>query len=131
MSHPPPSNRENPPPIRHGDRRQAVRRDLLLPAVRVSAGEHRQIDGEAASLGLALTAYVRRLILGRRLPRPVPAVNRELWARLGPLGADLNGLAAAMRDGRAAADPLPLLEALRQEIATLRAALVGDDSPDR
>jgi hypothetical protein len=118
-------------PVRHGDRRLAARRELLLPAIRVSVGERKQIDGEAERMGLALAAYMRRLILGRRLPRAVPPVNREQWAKLGTLAADLNVLAAAAREGQSGTDVLALLAALRAEIASLRDALLGHDPVDR
>jgi hypothetical protein len=120
-----------PLPIRHGDRSLPGRREVLLPAIRVSAGERRQIDGEAESMGLELTAYMRRLVLGRRLPRAVPAVNRELWAQLGILAADLNTLAAAAREGKSGTDSLPLLTSLHAEIVTLRTQLLGHDPADR
>jgi len=118
-------------PLRHGDRRLAARRELLLPAIRVSASERKQVDGEAESLGLALAAYLRRIILGRRLPRAVPAVNREAWGRLGAVAADLNVLAAACRDGQLPIEILPTLDGLRHEIGALRAALLGDDPAHR
>jgi hypothetical protein len=126
-----PAPKPNRAPLRHGDRSVGPPREIYLPAIRVSPSERHQIDGEAESFGLALSAYMRRIIVGRRLPRAVPAVNREQWARLGALAADLNRLSAASREGNLSVDVLPLLEELKREISALRASLLGDDPAPR
>jgi hypothetical protein len=102
------------------------RRGAALPPVRMTAGELAAIAAAAASCGLTLSELVRRRLLGRRLPRPVPRVNREAWSRLGPLAANLNQYVRAIHQGQAAGAPLALLEDLRRELAALRLALVDD-----
>jgi hypothetical protein len=79
---------------------------------------------------MSVSSFVRRVVVGRRLPRPVPAINREAWARLGALGASFNQYVKAIQQGRAPAAHLGLLEELRQELASLRHALVGEVEDD-
>src|SRR5258708_130804 len=102
------------------------RRGAAVPPVRMTAGELAASVAAAASCGLTLSELVRRRLLGRRLPRPVPRVNREAWSRLGPLAANLNQYVRAIHQGQAAGAPLTLLEDLRREVAALRLALVDD-----
>jgi hypothetical protein len=97
----------------------------------MTGGELAPIVAAAASCGLTLSELVRRRVLGRRLPRAVPPVNREAWSRLGPLAANLNQYVRAIHQGQAAGAPLGLLEALRHEIAALRLALVDDPEDQR
>jgi hypothetical protein len=103
---------------------------LSLPAVRLTDDEMQEVAGTAARCGLSLSELVRRRLLGRRLPRAVPLLNRDAWARLGPLAANLNQYVRAIHQGQAAGAPLVLLEALRREVAALRSALI-DDPEDR
>jgi hypothetical protein len=102
------------------------RRGAALPPVRLTVDELAAIAGEAESCGITVSELVRRRLLGRRLPRAVPRINREAWARLGPLAANLNQHVRAIHQGQAAGAPLPLLEDLRREVAALRQALVDD-----
>jgi hypothetical protein len=66
------------------------RRRVALPAVRMTEAELAAAAAVAVSCGLSLSELVRRRLAGRRLPRAVPAVNRDAWSRLGPLAANLN-----------------------------------------
>ena len=102
------------------------RRTAALPPVRLTAAELAAIAAEAESCGLTLSDLVRRRLLGRRLPRAVPWLNREAWSRLGPLAANLNQYVRAIHQGQAAGAPLALLEALRNEVRALRGALIDD-----
>ncbi len=106
------------------------RRGSSLPAVRLTEGELAAVQADARSCGITVSDLVRRRLLGRRVPRAVPAVNRDAWARLGPMAANLNQYVRAIHQGQAAGAPLAVLEALRREVAALRRALL-DDSEDQ
>lgn len=108
----------------------ARRRGAALPPVRLTSDELVAIAGEAESCGITVSELVRRRLLGRRLPRAVPRINREAWARLGPLAANLNQYVRAIHQGQAVGAPLPLLEELRREVAALRQALVDDSEAE-
>ena len=101
-----------------------------LPNIRVRPGERAQIQAQADQLGISLSELVRRALLGRRLPRPVPELNREAWRKLGPLAANFNQYVKAIHEGQAAGAPLHLLEHLRRLLAALREALLGRDPRD-
>jgi hypothetical protein len=109
---------------------EARRRCASLPPVRLTAEELAAAGAAAASCGLTVSELVRRRLLGRRLPRPVPRINLDAWSRLGPLAANLNQYVRAIHQGQAAGAPLELLLALRREVAALRDALI-DDSEDQ
>jgi hypothetical protein len=115
-------------------RRRRRRRNSRLPSVAVESSERALLEARARSAGISLSSYIRRAALGRRLPRPVPAINRETCARLGWLGARFNQNVEAIQQGHAPAAHIDLLEELRRELAALRRELVGevdDDAQDR
>lgn len=82
-----------------------------------------------------LSVFLREAILRGGLPRPVPAVNREVWQKTARVAADLNQITRAINSARLIGQTpdfrdLPAaVAALRVEVAALRAALI--DAPDR
>lgn len=80
-------------------------RQQHLPPVRVSADEFAAISAAAESAGLALSSYIRQVLLGMPVARQVrrkPADHRELariLGALGHIGANLNQLAKASNSG--------------------------------
>src|SRR5712692_2613860 len=109
-------------------------RSAALPPVRLTQAELGQVEELANTHGLSVSALVRRIVLGRRLPQPVPRVNLQAWAKLGPLAGNLNQYVKAINQGRAAGVPLPLLLEIRQLLDTLRDELRGranDHGPER
>ena len=100
-------------------------RSAALPPVRLTAAELGQVEALANDHALSVSALVRRIVLGRRLPRAVPRVNLEVWAKLGPLAGNLNQYMKAINQGRAAGVPLSLLLEIRQLLDHLRADLRG------
>lgn len=120
-----------PPARRRGGRPRLTAEQLrsaTLPAIRLTRAELVQVEALAAAHRLRVSALVRRIVLGRRLPRPLPQVNLEVWAKLGPLAGNLNQYVKAIHQGRAAGAPLSLLLEIRQLLDTLRSAL--RDRPD-
>lgn len=108
----------------------AERRRSAVLRVRLTPGELARVAAEAQSRSITLADLLRRRVLGRPLPRPVPRINREVWVRLGPLAASLNQYVRAIQQGQADGAPLLLFEQLRGEVRALRQALI-DDPEDR
>ena len=104
-------------------------RSAALPSIRLTPAELAHVEALAATHNLSVSALVRRIVLGRRLPQPVPRINLEVWAKLGPLAGNLNQHIKAIHQGRASAAPLALLLDIRHLLDRLRAALRGEE-PD-
>ena len=111
----------------HRSRSRPAPRSARLAGVRVcrTVEERARLKTLAARLGLTVAAYVRRAVFGRPMARAVPALNREAWARLGALGADLNQCVRAIDQGRATGADRRLLQQLARELAAVRRALQG------
>lgn len=98
--------------------------------VRVNGTEMDTLQRKADSVGLPLSQWLRLVALSRYVPRPlVPEINREAYAELAKLAANLNQLTRAAHGGRAVV-PFPLLKATHDILKKLRLALLGvsDDS---
>lgn len=93
--------------------------------VRLTPLEFDRLAARAASLGEPPAVFARRMALDRSLPRPVPQVNRQAWAELARLAANLNQWVRAINSGTAPTSERPRLEALASELASVRAALLG------
>jgi hypothetical protein len=106
----------------------AERRTADLPHVRVTTAELEKVRARAEELGLPIAELIRRSILEQKTRRAVPAINRELWGRLGQLATNLNQYMRALRQGQTPDAPTALLEQLGRELAALREALLGRDS---
>lgn len=98
--------------------------------VRVSAGEYARLREKAGEIGMTPAQWLREAALTRRLPPPpVPAINREQYAELARLAANVNQLAKAANEGQRVKVAAPLLEKLTAELKRLRLALIGVDAP--
>lgn len=94
--------------------------------VRVSAAEYAALRVKAEQMGMSPAQWLREAALSRRLPSPpVPPVNREQYAELARLAANLNQLARASNSGRAVTVTDALLNGLAAEVRRLRLALLG------
>ena len=94
--------------------------------VRVSASEYTRLREKACQLGITPAQWLREAALSRRLPPPpVPAVNREHYAELARLSANLNQLAKAANESRPVIVSTTLLNKLTTEVKRLRFALIG------
>jgi hypothetical protein len=98
-------------------RRAKVRTCLLTPA------EEAHVRALAEAAGLTVSELLRRRALGRRVPRAIPRVNLEIWARLSPLAANLDQYLKAVRQGRATGAPPALLLEIRDHVDALRREL--------
>ena len=131
---PPPAPGDSPlpdaPPARRGKGGRpkgdpaAVRRSTI--GVRVSAAEYATLRTRAEQMGLTPAQFLRHTALTRRLPSPpVPAVNRDEYAKLGRLAGNLNQLTRRANTGQNVILTDPLVQLLRTEINRLRQALLG------
>ena len=130
----PPSPGDSPlpatPPARRGKGGRpkidpaAVRRSTI--GVRVSAAEYDALRTRAEQMGLTPAQFLRHAALTRRLPSPpVPAVNRDEYAKLGRLAGNLNQLVRRANLGQHVILTDPLVKLLRAELNDLRQALLG------
>ena len=70
--------------------------------------------------------FLRQAGLTRRLPPPpVPAVNREEWAKLGRLGNNINQLTRRANAGQLTGFPAATIRLQRAEMKRIRAYLIG------
>ena len=94
--------------------------------VRVSPPELAALQAKAVHMGMAPAQWLRHAALDRRLPpAPVPAVNREQYAELARLSANLNQLARHANHGEVVSVDVDLLRCLSTEVRQLRLALIS------
>jgi hypothetical protein len=106
----------------------AVRTSTI--GVRVSAEEYAALRAKAEQMGMTPAQWLREAALSRRLPSPpVPAVNREQYAELARLSANLNQLTRLANSGQPVVVADGLLHRLAEEVSTLRLALLGAGDP--
>ena len=102
----------------------AVRASTI--GVRVSAEEYAALRAKAEQMGMTPAQWLREAALSRRLPSPpVPAANRQQYAELARLSANLNQLAHGANIGQNVAVNDALLQRLAGEVSRLRLALLG------
>ncbi len=106
---------------------EAVR--VATIGVRVSLAEHAALRERAARMHMTPAQWLREVALSRRLPSPpVAAINREQYAELARLSANLNQLTRLANEGRSVTVADALLERMLCETSRLRLALLGIES---
>lgn len=102
----------------------SVRRSTI--GVRVSDREYAALKAKAAQIHMTPAQWLREAALSRRLPAPpVAAINREQYAELAHLAANLNQLAHLANEGRPVTVATRLLDAVSAKTRRLRLALLG------
>ena len=120
---------ESPPPRRsRGGRPKnapgTVRATTI--GVRVSPAELQALQAKAQQMSMTPAHWLREAALSRRLPSPpVPPINREQYAELARLSANLNQLTKLANSGQSVIVADPLLQRLASEVGRLRLALLG------
>ena len=105
-------------------------RDVTI-GVRVAPAEYVALKDKAEQMSMTPAQWLREAALTRRLPSPpVPAINREQYAELARLAANLNQLARAVNEGRAVTVNDDLMACLTTEVKRLRLALLGMGGSD-
>jgi hypothetical protein len=104
---------------------------LATIGVRVSAGEYASLRERAAQMQMTPAQWLREAALSRRLPSPpVAAINREQYAELARLAANLNQLAHLANEGGRVTVADTLLTRVASETRQLRLALLGVGGKD-
>ena len=102
----------------------ALRRTTI--GVRVSASEYATLRAKAAQMHLTPAQWLREAALARCLPAPqVAAINREQYAELVRLAANLNQLTRLANEGGRVTIADDLLATMTIETKRLRLALLG------
>jgi hypothetical protein len=96
----------------------------------LNVAERAVIHEKAIATRLPMSAFIRRAALGLRCS-PVPAINAEQWAKLGPLAANLNQIAKNLNEGDifTVSDMITLNE-LQALLTDIRLALTGKEPDD-
>ena len=128
-----PATAQQKPPHNRGGRPKgdpaAVR--VATIGVRVSAEEYARLRSKAYAMSMTPAQWLREAALTRRLPSPpVPPINREHYAELARLAANLNQLAKAANEGRVIPMDDELLHNVNKEVSRLRLALLGAGGAD-
>ena len=93
---------------------------------RLSAAELATLTAKAEQMGMTPAQWLREAALTRRLPSPpVPPINREQYAELARLAANLNQLTRLANEGQPVVIAEALLQRLSAEVSRLRLALLG------
>ena len=128
----------DPPALkRRGGRPRSLAADLRTATigVRVSAAEYELLRAKAGVMAMTPAQWLREAALTRRLPAPpVAAINREQYAELGRLAANLNQLTRLANVGQRVTVATELLGRLSSEVSRLRLGLLGaglDGDTDR
>ena len=121
-------------PKRRGGRPRSAAVDLRTATigVRVSTAEYDALRAKADVMAMTPAQWLREAALTRRLPAPpVAAINRERYAELGRLAANLNQLTRLANEGQRVTIATELLGRLSSEVGRLRLGLLGAGlSPD-
>jgi len=99
--------------------------------VRVSATEYQSLRAKAAMMHMPPAQWLREAALTRNLPSPpVAPINREQYAELARLSANLNQLARLANEGDRVTVDDGLLKRMATETRRLRLALLGIEGHD-
>lgn len=94
--------------------------------VRLTRSERDAVLARAEAAGVRPAEMIRVAALKMPLPAaPAPSINREEYARLASLSANLNQLTRHANTGATVTVDRILLEQIHSEVARLRLALIG------
>jgi mobilization protein NikA len=94
--------------------------------LKLSPDEDAQLRELAEQLRLPFRTFLRSVVLGKKLPPPIPAVNQQLARELARVGGNLNQFLHAVHTGKVEAIPYVDLLGLRDLLAEVRRQLRGD-----
>lgn len=96
--------------------------------LRFSESEYRQLQENAESARVTISAFIRSCLQGKRIhgkPAPIPAINRDAWMALARSAANLNQLTKAINEGHNLGIDVNTLRLMYREVQTLRQQLIG------
>lgn len=95
--------------------------------IRFTESEYSALCEKAAAANLTPTDYAHAELIRADMPKFVPLVNREIYAKLLPLTTNLNQLAKMGQAGGNVVVDLKALKAIYAEVVALRKSLIGAD----
>ncbi len=116
---------------RRGGRPRGAAADVRAATigVRVSAAEYDALRVKSGAMGMTPAQWLREAALTRRLPAPpVSAINREQYAELARLAANLNQLTRLANEGDRVTVAAALLAKIKTELRHLRLELIGAET---
>lgn len=96
----------------------------------LNVAERAVIQEKAIATRLPMSTLIRRAALGLKCS-PVPAINAEQWAKLGPLSANINQIAKNLNGGDIfTVTDMITLDELQALLTDIRLALTGKAQGD-
>lgn len=113
-----PHRKRGPKPMPAADRR------VHPVSVRLNSAELAHLDSARAGVRMQRGEYLRHASRGK-LPPTIPAINREAWASLSRVAANLNQYQAQINAGGVHGHPPEVVQALAELVQKLRRELLG------
>ena len=113
-----PRRKRGPKPLALSDKR------VYSVSVRLNSAELAWLDSTRASVRMQRGEYLRHASMGK-LPPTIPAINREAWASLSRVAANLNQYQQAINAGTVHGHAPEVIQALAELVQKLRAELLG------
>ena len=113
-----PHRKRGPKPMPAADRR------VHPVSVRLNSAELAHLDSARAGVRMQRGEYLRHASMGK-LPPTIPAINREAWASLARVAANLNQYQAQINAGGVHGHPPEIIQALAELVQKLRSELLG------
>lgn len=113
-----PHRKRGPKPMPAADRR------VHPVSVRLNSAELAHLDSARAGVRMQRGEYLRHASMGK-LPPTIPAINREAWASLARVAANLNQYQQAINAGTVHGHPPEVIQALAELVQKLRSELLG------
>lgn len=114
----PPRRKRGPKPLAVTDKREHC------VSVRLNPAELAWLDGVRSLVRMQRGEYLRQASLGK-MPPTIPPINREAWASLARVAANLNQYQHRLNEGTASGHPPETIQALTELVQDLRAQLLG------
>ena len=93
-------------------------------SVRLNSAELAWLDGARAGVKMQRGEYLRHASMGK-LPPTIPAINRDAWANLSRVAANLNQYQQAINAGTVHGHPPEIIQELTELVQKLRAEMLG------
>jgi hypothetical protein len=113
-----PKLKRGPKPLALADKR------MHSVSVRLNSAELADLDSARALVRMQRGEYLRSASRGV-LPPTIPAINREAWASLARVAANLNQYQQAINAGTVHGHPPEIIQALAELVQKLRSDLLG------
>ena len=121
----PDTEQPNPPKLKRGPKPLALAdKRMHSVSVRLNSAELADLDSARALVRMQRGEYLRSASRGV-LPPTIPQINREAWANLARVAANLNQYQQAINAGTVHGHPPELIQALAELVQKLRDELLG------